>query len=133
MSNAVSLLNDQVSSLITTKAVNKAKAMILCYNGETDAQVCSEWLKQILEIVKTFKEMNPTPGTAKYKYLMEEFKYRWENINKMISKAMGKRNPPIMTETDKARMRQLEKTLREVFGDQIAIGKVVPFMLEAGH
>lgn len=132
-STMVTQFSDQVTSLITKRAIIRAKNMIQKYNGKTDAILLSEGLKQTREMLLVMVDAELVPGTLEADLIIDAFKIRWLDMDRILLKTRGKRPIPVWTEKDKRIYFEIKAIVRELFGDALPVGNVVPMLLEANH
>ena len=131
--NALTTLNDQVTSLITKNVIKKAKNIIQTYNSQTDAKLFEEQLIQICNMLKKIKSMNLNPTSIEFDLIVNEFKRHWLKMDSIVIKARQQRPQPVLTETDLIRIKTIKRGLTEIFGSdrELPVNDVVTFLVEA--
>jgi len=132
-STVISQLGDQVTGLITKRAIIRVKNMIEKYNGRTDALLLSEGLIQTRKMLLIMKDSDLVWGTVEADLILEEFRIRWLEMDAILKKTRGKRPVPVWTEDDKQQYREIVSLSRAVFKDVLPMRNVVSLLLEANH
>lgn len=132
-STIISQFGNTMTDIITGKTLKYTQKMIQKYNGETDALLVSDSLTVIMSMLEYMKKSNIKAGTPEAEKIKEEFKRRWLTLDKIAEKARGKRPMPKWSDKDKKKYAEIQVLTKQVFGDALPIGNIVPMMLEAGH
>lgn len=128
----ISQFSDQVSNLITKRAIIRAKNMIQKFNGETDAILLSEGLEQTRKMLVIMEE-EIVLGSSEADMIIDAFRLRWLLMDRILLKARGKRPAPVWTDKDRKTYMEIKATARKIFGNALPVGNIVPLLLEVNH
>ena len=130
--NSFDQLDNQFSNLITQKVIRKASEKIQLYNGETDAILFSEGLNQIKSMLLELKKYRYDPNDIRRTMILEEFQYRWKEIDQIIKKARKGRPKPPLTKTDVQTAKSIRREMETLFGNNALLTEgTISFLLEA--